>query len=342
MNRCISGGRALLLWTLAVGLSVLPVSAANFIGVDTSTTSGQTGTTSGGSFSSATITGTSGGGDGTAFDSRTYDIGEGIAFAEADIDGNTSGIVDTPTLRASSTADTSSSGSQAFAGSMAAFQYNGAAPGLVTYNYTLTANLNEPDPATTSAFVRARGGIVINPDFYSTSISDFFESASFPVDDFSTLSSVNGVVNNVGSISFTANPGEVFHLVLSLVTQAGHTPAFADASSTLTGTFTSPGGALALVSGGAPLDGDLNADGFVGVDDLNIVLVNWNQNVTPGDLAAGDATGEGFVGVDDLNIILVNWNNGTPPPGGASGVVPEPGTAALVLLSGAALLKRRK
>ena len=61
------------------------------------------------------------------------------------------------------------------------------------------------------------------------------------------------------------------------------------------------------------LPGDANNDGFVGVDDLNIILIHWNQNVTPGDISMGDLTGEGFVGVDDLNIVLVNWNNGTPP-----------------------------
>ncbi len=87
------------------------------------------------------------------------------------------------------------------------------------------------------------------------------------------------------------------------------------------------------------LEGDLNGDGFVGVDDLNIVLVNWNQNVTPGDLGSGDPTGEGFVGVDDLNIVLVNWNNGTPPAGAA---VPEPGTLVLLGLGGMAMLKRRR
>jgi endonuclease I len=86
------------------------------------------------------------------------------------------------------------------------------------------------------------------------------------------------------------------------------------------------------------LDGDLNGDGFVGVDDLNIVLINWNQNVTPGDLGAGDATGEGFVGVDDLNIVLVNWNNGTPPADG--GAIPEPGTLALLGLGAVAGLRR--
>ena len=87
------------------------------------------------------------------------------------------------------------------------------------------------------------------------------------------------------------------------------------------------------------LEGDLNGDGFVGVDDLNIVLVNWNQNVTPGDKSQGDPTGEGFVGVDDLNIVLVNWNNGTPPAGAA---VPEPASLALLGLGGLAVLKRRR
>ena len=89
--------------------------------------------------------------------------------------------------------------------------------------------------------------------------------------------------------------------------------------------------------------GDLNGDGFVGVDDLNIVLTHWNQNVTPGDLSMGDITGEGFVGVDDLNTILVNWNIGTPPSlSQALAAVPEPGTIGLLVgLSGVMLYRRR-
>ena len=35
------------------------------------------------------------------------------------------------------------------------------------------------------------------------------------------------------------------------------------------------------------LTGDLNNDGFVGIADLNIILGNWNQNVTPGSLPDG-------------------------------------------------------
>jgi Alginate lyase len=82
--------------------------------------------------------------------------------------------------------------------------------------------------------------------------------------------------------------------------------------------------------------GDLNADGFVGIDDLNIVLVNWNQDVVPGDERSGDLTGEGFVGIDDLNIILANWNEASPPLTS----VPEPASVCL-LIFGLALTARR-
>lgn len=56
-------------------------------------------------------------------------------------------------------------------------------------------------------------------------------------------------------------------------------------------------------------------------------------------LLQGDVDGDGFVGIDDLNIILGNWNTGSPPA--ASDVIPEPGTLALLGLGGLAVLKRR-
>jgi len=71
--------------------------------------------------------------------------------------------------------------------------------------------------------------------------------------------------------------------------------------------------------------GDINGDGFVGVDDLNLILGAWNATIAPG--AAADPSGDGFVGVDDLNLILGNWNSGTPP---AEVVIPEP-TALITL-----------
>ena len=99
--------------------------------------------------------------------------------------------------------------------------------------------------------------------------------------------------------------------------------------------------------GGSLLDGDLNADGFVGVDDLNIILSTWNQSQTPigetptfiSDLRA-DPNNDNFVGVDDLNIVLSNWNNGTPPAAGS--VIPEPASVALLGAGVAALLRRRR
>ena len=86
------------------------------------------------------------------------------------------------------------------------------------------------------------------------------------------------------------------------------------------------------------LTGDLNADGFVGIDDLNIVLSNWNQNIPPGDPLA-DPSGDGFVGIDDLNSVLSNWNAGTPPVRQAS--IPEP-IGAMVLGAGSLALARHR
>ena len=88
------------------------------------------------------------------------------------------------------------------------------------------------------------------------------------------------------------------------------------------------------------LSGDLNGDGFVGVDDLNVVLVNWNRDVPPGELIA-DPSGDGYVGVDDLNMVLVNWNNGTPPITNAEPAIPEP-VSLMVWGAGAGLLGVRR
>ncbi len=94
---------------------------------------------------------------------------------------------------------------------------------------------------------------------------------------------------------------------------------------------------LLVTGGAAPLVGDLDGDGFVGITDLNIVLSAWNQTVPPGDPLA-DPSGDGFVGIDDLNQVLGNWNAGTPP---TSAAVPEPTTLALLGLGGVVVLRRR-
>jgi len=90
------------------------------------------------------------------------------------------------------------------------------------------------------------------------------------------------------------------------------------------------------------INGDLNGDGFVGIEDLNLVLNRWNQDVsaTPVRLA-GDPTGDGFVGIEDLNIVLGDWNLGTPPTL-ANASVPEPGTLAVLALGLTACLRKRR
>ncbi len=77
----------------------------------------------------------------------------------------------------------------------------------------------------------------------------------------------------------------------------------------------------------AGLTGDLNGDGFVGLDDLDIVLNRWNHNATAGVWIEGDPSGDGYVGLADLDIILNNWNAGTPP---ASVSIPEPASLPFI------------
>ncbi len=85
------------------------------------------------------------------------------------------------------------------------------------------------------------------------------------------------------------------------------------------------------------LIGDLDGDGFVGISDLNLVLGNWNTNVTAGDPLLGDPSGDGFVGIEDLNLVLGNWNIGSPP----ASVVPEPAGLTLLGLAALTMLTRR-
>ncbi len=89
----------------------------------------------------------------------------------------------------------------------------------------------------------------------------------------------------------------------------------------------------------ASIVGDLNGDGFVGIEDLNLVLGDWNAS-PPTDPAA-DPTGDNFVGIEDLNVVLGNWNAGTPPPGEASVTVPEPGTLVVLTIGAISLMRRQ-
>ncbi len=80
------------------------------------------------------------------------------------------------------------------------------------------------------------------------------------------------------------------------------------------------------------LPGDLNEDGFVGQDDLDIVLGEWGDSVTQG--SAPDPSGDGFVGQDDLDVVLDDWGQSTQP-------IPEPLCLVMLLAGGIGLTRRR-
>ena len=90
---------------------------------------------------------------------------------------------------------------------------------------------------------------------------------------------------------------------------------------------------LIQVSG---LMGDYNNDGFVSQADLDLVLLNWGDDVTPDGWVEATPF-DGLMSQNELDAVLLNWGAGDPP---APGVVPEP--AAVGLLAGAGWLGRRR
>ncbi len=149
----------------------------------------------------------------------------------------------------------------------------------------------------------------------------------------------DGDLNIVLLNGFTPSLGDTYHIV-----SAGSVTGTFD---NLIGSGIGGGFALGVIYNATDillevinaLQGDLDGDGFVGINDLNIVLSNWNLNVPPGNPLA-DPSGDGFVGIDDLNTVLGNWNAGTPPPGEASTSIPEPACLAIFGLGLSPLLNR--
>lgn len=68
-------------------------------------------------------------------------------------------------------------------------------------------------------------------------------------------------------------------------------------------------GTIAIVVATLPTDcpGDVNGDGSVDFDDLNMILDEWNSSGPVG--TAGDADFDGDTDFDDLNLVLDNWGH---------------------------------
>ena len=70
------------------------------------------------------------------------------------------------------------------------------------------------------------------------------------------------------------------------------------------------------------------------------MLLHWNENAGFRQDQEADITGDGFVGLDDLNFMLTNWNQVTPPMA-LSSTVPEPASVTVLALLGFACAARR-
>ena len=81
------------------------------------------------------------------------------------------------------------------------------------------------------------------------------------------------------------------------------------------------------------IPGDANLDGKVDINDLTIVLSNYNG--TGMTWAHGDFVGDGTVDINDLTIVLTNYNRSLGSAAAGMAPVPEP---AAIVLAAAALL----
>ena len=77
------------------------------------------------------------------------------------------------------------------------------------------------------------------------------------------------------------------------------------------------------------LPGDANLDGRVDINDLTIVLANYNQTIGMS-WSTGDFTGSGTVDINDLTIVLANYNTSDASLAAGLAAVPEPSGLVLI------------
>lgn len=85
------------------------------------------------------------------------------------------------------------------------------------------------------------------------------------------------------------------------------------------------------------ITGDLDGNGYVDAEDLDILLANWGAAVPVGSLQHGDAIADGVINSNDLQAVLDQWGYGMMPRAG----VPEPGSLSILVLTVGALATTR-
>ncbi len=202
-----------------------------------------------------------------------------------------------------------------------AFLQSNTGPGNTFISYMLQYVTFQPDTAYTLSFVAAARSSFDNGGYDSGSNTLV---VLYSDDAGATETTIESYVQDNGDISDLYFTQYTVNFTTDSDADAGYLKfqnPNADEALDQTVVFSN----VSLTEATAGIEGDLNDDGFVGLDDLDIILSAWNQSIPPADSAA-DPSGDGFVGLDDLDIVLNNWNAGTPP---AASAVPEPACLAL-------------
>ncbi len=171
---------------------------------------------------------------------------------------------------------------------------------------------------------------------------DFFEGSPMIFETFSPPNTVTGrLVNQADQVSNKAGDLQFYRFTINTDAPLGQGNFDLGPNTALSDPASAP---QPFTKQNIPFtvtafQGDLNLDGFVGIEDLNTVLGNWNASASFPNSPTGDVSGDRFVGIEDLNWILGNWNAGTSPT--PAPLAPEPATAALFAIACMATLRRR-
>jgi len=180
--------------------------------------------------------------------------------------------------------------------------------------------------------IQAQGNLVLNSGSVLAAVFDPATSDSDPG------VAVSDVITLGGDLVITTDSEPVFGDRFQVFTAASVSGTFSSiVLPTIAGTWDTSllevNGLLQVVS----IEGDLDGDGYVGAEDLDVVLANWGQAVGLGDRLQGDSTGDGLVGGSDLQVVLDNWGSGEVP----GGIVPEP-SSLWSFAAGLMFLRRRR